>query len=258
MVLRLGIIARLSNPTFAMTMLRPLLATLLLTLGLVSTAAADTPPPFAEGRHFQRVATPTPPEDPKKITVEEFFWYGCPHCYKLEPQIAAWRQKLPADAVFVRVPDNLGRGDAMAHERAFYVAQMLGIEDQIHRPLMDALVRDGVPLRTMQSMRDFFAQVAHVKAADFTSASDSFIVEANVQRADQLAQNYQITGVPTIVVGGEYLTEINQPGIYDARLGENEMFQRMLDTASFLIDKVREERKAGAGAAPGAPVQKKT
>ena len=39
-----------------------------------------------------------------KVEVIEFFWYGCPHCYQLEPAISKWLAKLPKDAVFKRVP----------------------------------------------------------------------------------------------------------------------------------------------------------
>src|SRR3981081_3784080 len=39
-----------------------------------------------------------------KIEVVEFFWYGCPHCYNLEPYIESWLKKLPPDVEFRRVP----------------------------------------------------------------------------------------------------------------------------------------------------------
>ena len=47
---------------------------------------------------------PLPVENPAKVEVAEFFWYGCPHCYTLEPVIEAWIPKLPADAYFRRIP----------------------------------------------------------------------------------------------------------------------------------------------------------
>jgi len=36
--------------------------------------------------------------------VIEFFWYGCIHCYNLEPLIENWEKKLPGDVQFRRVP----------------------------------------------------------------------------------------------------------------------------------------------------------
>jgi thiol:disulfide interchange protein DsbA len=44
--------------------------------------------PFAAGaQQFQygELNPPQPTESKGKIEVLEFFWYGCPHCYSLEP-----------------------------------------------------------------------------------------------------------------------------------------------------------------------------
>ena len=222
-------------------MIRFLFAAVLMATSQFAVAATESE--YVEGRHYQVVPMPSAPTDPKKIRVEEFFWYGCPHCYRLDPTIIAWAKKQPADVDFIRVPNNLGHEAGMVHERAFYIAQLLGIEDQIHRPFMDALVRDRMPLVTLASVRDFFVQTAHIKPEDFDGAANSFIVEANMRRADQEAMDYRITSVPTLVIGGKYLTDISQPGIMDARLGETELYGRMMKVVDFLVDKVRSERK---------------
>ncbi|HEX6528378.1 MAG TPA: thiol:disulfide interchange protein, partial [Burkholderiales bacterium] len=39
-----------------------------------------------------------------KIEVLEFFWYGCIHCYNLEPKLETWLKALPKDVEFRRVP----------------------------------------------------------------------------------------------------------------------------------------------------------
>ena len=54
-----------------------------------------------------KVISPAQPTDPDKIEVLEFFWYGCPHCFHLEPVINAWEKGLPKDVVFKRVPASL-------------------------------------------------------------------------------------------------------------------------------------------------------
>ena len=45
-----------------------------------------------------------PLENPGKVEIAEFFWYGCIHCYNLEPVLDAWLPKLPPDAYFRRIP----------------------------------------------------------------------------------------------------------------------------------------------------------
>lgn len=233
------------------TLHRLLLATLLLVSGSFAVAHAADAESYAEGRHYARVPGPSLPDpklDPKKITVEEFFWYGCPHCYRLEPLLKDWRKKLPADAVFVRVPNSLGRPDGELHERAFYTAELLGIEERIHQPIMDALVRDHMPLVTPDAIRDFFVNGQKVSAKDYDGAVNSFMVDSAMRRADELSVNYRITGVPTIVVGGRYTTEIGAPGIMDARLSEAELYAKMLKVVDFLVAKVRDENKEAPAA----------
>ena len=52
---------------------------------------------------YQLLNPPQPTEGGGKVEVIEFFWYGCPHCYSLEPNVAAWSKKTPPDVVFKRV-----------------------------------------------------------------------------------------------------------------------------------------------------------
>jgi thiol:disulfide interchange protein DsbA len=223
-------------------------ATVVLAVLLLLSAAvrADTPPAapaYELNQHYKLVAHPVPPKD-AKIGVEEFFWFGCPHCYKLDPIIGEWAGHLPPDAVFQRVPDNLGREEGVVHQRAFYIAQRLGIEDKIHKPLFDALVRDRKPLDTLPQIRQFFIDTAGVTPAQFDGIANSFLIDADLEHADQLSVAYGITSVPTLVIGGKYVTDASMPGILDRSLGEDEEFRRMLKVVDFLVAKVRGERKA--------------
>ena len=59
---------------------------------------------FVAGQDYIVVPTPVQVEVPGKIEVREFFWYGCGHCFKLEPHMQTWLKKLPKDVRFVRTP----------------------------------------------------------------------------------------------------------------------------------------------------------
>ena len=43
---------------------------------------------FRAGVHYELLDNPTKVRDPSKIEVTEVFWFGCNHCYALEPYIA--------------------------------------------------------------------------------------------------------------------------------------------------------------------------
>src|SRR4051794_41420396 len=49
----------------------------------------------AQQVQYGELNPPQPVENTGKIEVIEFFWYGCPHCYSLEPYIETWLKKLP-------------------------------------------------------------------------------------------------------------------------------------------------------------------
>jgi thiol:disulfide interchange protein DsbA len=84
-----------------------------------------------------------PVDTPGKIEVIEFFWYGCPHCYTLEPLIEDWLKKLPKDAAFKRVPAVFN--ERWAKDAAiFYALEATGNLERLHRPLFDAIHKDGL------------------------------------------------------------------------------------------------------------------
>ncbi|HZR34734.1 MAG TPA: thiol:disulfide interchange protein DsbA/DsbL [Nevskia sp.] len=199
-------------------------------LGLLAAAchAADPADAYVEGKNYRVAATPVKQDNPKRITVEEFFWYGCPHCYHLEPEVDAWLKHKPADVDFVRVPNTLGRPIGELHQRAFYIAEALGILDKTHRPLFDAIHAQGFPMSTLESIRDLYVEKGGIKPEQFDADAHSFVVENNMRRADDLAAAYGITGTPTFVVGGKYVVD-----------AQNDV----LKVVDAVIAKVRKERK---------------
>src|SRR6185295_2167695 len=84
-----------------------------------------------------------PVENPAKIEIAEFFWYGCPHCYNLEPVIETWLKKLPPDVQFRRVPAVFN--PRWEHDaEIFYTFDALGVLDKVHKPFFEAIHRDGL------------------------------------------------------------------------------------------------------------------
>jgi thiol:disulfide interchange protein DsbA len=189
---------------------------------------APAPAAYALGKDYLQVPDPQKPDNPKRISVEEFFWYGCPHCFHLEPTLAAWVKKKPADVDFIPVPNTLGRPIGELHARAFYVAQALGILDKTHESMFEAAQAQAAV--TPEDIRELYVRKAGIKPSDFDGLISSFVVDSNVRRGEQQAITYGVTGTPTIVVGGKYLI--------NARDGADMM--KLLD---FVVDKVRKERK---------------
>lgn len=159
-----------------------------------------------EGIEYQLVNPPVKTSNPDKIEVVEMFWYGCPHCYRFEPEFEKWKKNAPANVEVIRIPAIFAnRAEWEASARAFYTAELLGVLDKIHKPMFDAIHKNRQHLFTKESLADFFEKQG-VNKADFNQTFDSFGVQMKVSRARDLTQRYGITGVPTIVVNGRYQT----------------------------------------------------
>ncbi len=195
---------------------------------------------FDEGINYKRIANPQPTANPEQIEVLELFWYGCPHCYHLEPQLDAWLENKPDDVAFVRMPAVLG-ADWELLARAYYTMELLGVEEQVHRPLFEHIHKQRKRIRTVDDVKAVFVDQG-VAAQDFDRTFQSFAVITKTSRARQARALYGITGVPVLVVNGKYLTSAQMAG------GNKEMLQ----VVDFLVEQERAASR-GAAAAPAAP-----
>jgi protein dithiol oxidoreductase (disulfide-forming) len=185
----------------------------------------------SEGSDYIELNPPQSVESPNKIEVIEFFWYRCPHCYALEPDLEAWVKRLPRDVQFKRVPGILN-DDWAVDARVFYALEAIGEVGRVHRALFDAIHQQGgVRLRGdafAKWVADWLAK-QKVDMAKYDAASHSFTVESRLRRAAQMARSYQLDGVPTLVVQGRYLVL--------AKTSPKEM----LATTDFLIGETRKQ-----------------
>jgi protein dithiol oxidoreductase (disulfide-forming) len=149
------------------------------------------------------VLTPAQPvQNPAKIEVMEFFWYGCPHCYHLEPAVQEWLKSKPENVEFIRQPAIFSELWGK-HAKIYYTAEALGIVDKVHKPIFDAIQNKNPKLDTEEEIAKFFASYG-VKDEDFRNAFNSFAVDAKLRQAGGMGKRYNITGVPTIIVNGKY------------------------------------------------------
>jgi protein dithiol oxidoreductase (disulfide-forming) len=151
-----------------------------------------------------------------QVEVLEVFWYGCGHCYALDPFLESWRKNKPANAKFVRVPVMWGPTHR-AHGKLYYTLEALNKLDALHTKAFDEIHQKGNFLAASDEAQSRKAQLAFAKAngisdADFNRAYDSFTVNANLQRAEDLTRRYQVEGVPLIIVNGKYQTDVGMAG----------------------------------------------
>ncbi|HTP39658.1 MAG TPA: DsbA family protein [Steroidobacteraceae bacterium] len=151
-----------------------------------------------------------------KVEVLEFFWYACPHCYAFDPFLESWKKVKAPYIEFRRVPIMWGALH-QSHARLFYTLEALGKEEQLHTKVMDTISQRKSDLGSPDEATALRLQVAFAKdngitEADYVKAYNSFSVQANLQKASELAKRYQVEGVPFIVVNGKYATDVGMAG----------------------------------------------
>lgn len=185
----------------------------ILSLALFAVAGI-TQAAFQSGVHYTELSKPVQTADPNKIEVVELFWYGCPHCDALDPALEAWKSSLPDDVQFVRFPVVFGRNWEM-HARMFWVAKNLGLLDQMHTPLFNALHRENKRLLRENDVVTFFTQFG-ADPEVVRRELKGFATESGLRLADARARAYGISGVPALVVDGRYVTGVGQAGSQQA------------------------------------------
>ena len=153
---------------------------------------------------------PQPTSSGDKIEVIEFFWYGCPHCYSLEPYLEKWLQDKPDDVVFRRIPAVLG-SNWIHYAKVYYAAAKLGVVDKLHTPLFNAIHKDRIPLDDATKLGDFLESLG-IDKDRFFAAYQSEEISNDIKNSYIMGQDYGLTGVPTIIVNGKYRTSASQAG----------------------------------------------
>lgn len=195
-------------------------------------AKAQVEDKFLEGTNYFTInnAKPIPAEGP--VEVASFFWYGCGNCFKLDAMFPQWAAKLPEDVRFTMLPATFG-GTWDIHGKIYLTIQALKLDNKIHNEAFNAVQNQGARLHDRDVLKIFLDSLG-VDSAQFFKVMDSPEIDEQAKQIAKMLEEYQVDGVPAIVVGGKYRFDIasaGNPGRY-------------FELGNFLIDKVKAERAA--------------
>ena len=185
---------------------------LVLALGLVfpfvvAVAQADV----VESMEYVRVSPAQPVPPGPKIEVKEVFWYGCPHCFHLEPILNQWLAHKPKDVTFERQAAAISPY-WLPQARAFFAFEDLGLLPTLHDKFFNAIhVRHEV-LGNVTTISAWTAAHSHVSVAHFRQVYQSFAVGLAVRKARQEQNQEGMHSVPTFIVDGRYRTNPSLAG----------------------------------------------
>ena len=187
------------------------LALLALGIALPGLAGADSHSDFDVEGKYALVQPAQPTETgPGTVEVVDVFWFGCPHCFTFLPHMEALERDAP-DYLRMRRMPAVFRESWIPHARAYYTAHLLGIEDEVHRAIFEAIHVHGRSLATREALAAFFGEHG-VDAEEFGEVYDSFAVESLVRKSVAMQRNYGVNATPTVIVNGKYRTSASIAG----------------------------------------------
>jgi thiol:disulfide interchange protein DsbA len=195
-----------------------ILFALFLSLSSLAVFAAPT-----QGTDYSLITPAQPQTTAGKVEVIEFFSYGCPHCFHLQPLLNQWKTELPANAVLVKVPVSFGRREWGQLVRAYYTLEASGDLQRLDDALFNAIHQEHQRLFDVDSLAAWAASQG-IDANKFRRLFNSPEITEKALRAEQLSREYKINSVPTLTIAGKYRA-----------LGKD--FPDMLRIARELVDK---------------------
>ena len=182
-----------------------------------------------QGQDYELLTPPQPTSSPDKVEVIEFFSYGCPHCYAMQPQIVKWAAELPANTTFMRIPVSFGRREWGQLSRAYYALEATGDLARLDAAVFDGIHKEHKQLFSEDALAAWAAENG-VEAAKFRAAFESPGVSAQAMRAERLSRDYKVNSVPYVIVDGKYIVK-------------GKSHEDTLKIARQLVDKAAAEKK---------------
>lgn len=158
-----------------------------------------------QGNGYQTITPPVETRSAEKVEVLEFFWFGCPHCFRFEPVINTWAETKPDHVSFVREAPPLNPR-WLPHSQAYYASRVLNVEEAFFEPFFNEIHLRKNALNSQKSIAKFAENLLDIDAELFIKTMNSFEVDMHVRRSMKLAQGAGVRSVPSILVNGKYLT----------------------------------------------------
>jgi len=201
-------------------------AIIALSLLLGSQAVIAQQGKYQEGVHYFKINQAEGASVSDAVEVTELFSYGCSHCNTFEPYMQSWNSSKPEYVKLNRIPVSFGRAAWELMARGYVTAEMMGIAEQSHMPMMDAIWKERRQFRSLDDLADFYSGF-DVEKDSYIAHFKSFAADSQVRKGQRDVKLFGITGTPTLVVNRKYRVQSNKdvPG-----------FETMLSVVDYLVE----------------------
>lgn len=208
-----------------------MIGALLLCWSSVAQAQLAAPEPYQDGVHYFSLNKAASNRKPEKIIVTELFSYGCHACNDIEPFMQSWKQRQAEDVELDRIAVGFGRRAWELLATGYVIAEILGVEEQAHVPMMNAIWREGRQMRSMEEIADFYAEHG-ADREKFLALNGSFMLNMRQKQNMDRLSAYAPKGTPTLIVAGKYKVQTGQAV---------PSYEAMLSVVDYLVAKERLE-----------------
>jgi thiol:disulfide interchange protein DsbA len=175
-----------------------------------STSYAQDVPAPRLNREYKRVAPPQRPVIEDKIEVIEFFYFGCPVCYELEPMLSRWAIEAPKHVVLRRVPA-LITANWENFARLYYALEDFGEAERLFWPVFEAIHFEEVSLNVEVEMIKWI-NGRGLDGDRFLKTFRSQAVTAKITEAREMLRRFEVTAVPTMLIDRKFVTSARMAG----------------------------------------------
>lgn len=206
-----------------------ILGKILFLLMAVSLMANADEQIFQEGKDYKTLMSANLAAKTSIVEVSEFFSYGCPACYHLEPTLAKWLAQQSKQVAFKRVPVIFHSGwDVYA--KAYYIVEAFGLESKLTPKLFAAVQEENINLADKQVLAQYLSKEG-INQQDFQSAYDnSPTLAIKLKQAEELMKQYGIIEIPAFVINDRFYT--------NAAMAKGDP-ERLMQILGFLINKAK-------------------
>ena len=158
---------------------------------------------YEEGKHYFLLDQAPVQAASDKIEVTEIFSYGCSHCNTFEPYMQSWKKSAAENVVLNRIPVTFGNRSWELLARGYVTAEMMGIAEESHLAMMDAIWKQRKQFRDLDALAEFYSQFG-VEQDAFKAHYQSFAADSQLRRGQRDVITFGISGTPSVVVNRKY------------------------------------------------------
>ena len=187
---------------------------------------------YVPGTHYALVKDMVAPALPGKVTLFEFFSYGCPHCASLAPLLQKFHDAAPDYVVWKRFPAMWSKR-FLFYAGVYRIMDTLGWEDKYHNKMFAAIHSEHLIRESPTSVVQWFKRQGEDTTQFEQLINDNGWLGKQLSPVHLTYQKFKVMDVPTFVVDGRYI-------VASGMAADQLEFLKILE---FLVTKAASERK---------------